>query len=42
MQALAGTGQVGPITRRIAEVYNRAVRGEDARFRDWLMPVYKV
>ncbi len=38
---VSGTGQVGPITRRIAEVYNRAVRGEDSRFRDWLMPVYK-
>ena len=39
---VSGTGQVGPIPRRIAEVYNRAVRGEDSRFRDWLMPVYKV
>ncbi|MFO0724197.1 MAG: branched-chain amino acid transaminase [Myxococcota bacterium] len=39
---VAGTGQVGAVTRRIADVYNRAVRGEDARFRDWLMPVYKV
>jgi branched-chain amino acid aminotransferase len=36
-----GTGQVGPITTRISKVYFDAVRGKDARYRDWLTPVYK-
>jgi branched-chain amino acid aminotransferase len=36
-----GTGQVGPITSRISKVYFDAVRGKDARYRDWLTPIYK-
>jgi branched-chain amino acid aminotransferase len=36
-----GTGQVGPITTRISKVYFDAVRGKDARYKDWLTPVYK-
>jgi len=36
-----GTGQVGPITTRISKVYFDAVRGKDARYRDWLTPIYK-
>jgi branched-chain amino acid aminotransferase len=36
-----GTGEVGPITTRISKVYFDAVRGKDARYRDWLTPVYK-
>jgi len=35
-----GTGRVGPITARLQEEYFRAVRGEDARYGDWLTPVY--
>jgi branched-chain amino acid aminotransferase len=33
-------GGVGPITARIRDVYFAAVRGEDKRYRDWLVPVY--
>ena len=35
-----GTGQVGPITTRISKVYFDAVRGKDARYRNWLTPIY--
>ena len=38
---VGGTGTIGPITQRLMKVYNAAVRGDDARFRDWVMPVYK-
>ncbi|WP_059011861.1 branched-chain amino acid transaminase [Streptomyces specialis] len=34
-----GRGEPGPVTTRLAEVYARAVRGEDERFREWLTPV---
>ncbi len=36
-----GTGEVGPITTRISKIYFDAVRGKDARYRDWLTPIYK-
>ena len=36
-----GTGEVGPITARISKTYFDAVRGKDARYRDWLTPIYK-
>jgi branched-chain amino acid aminotransferase len=35
-----GDGQVGPVTTRIKDVYYRAVRGDDERYRAWLTPVY--
>lgn len=35
-----GDGNVGPVTRRIAEAYFAAVRGENARYADWLVPVW--
>jgi branched-chain amino acid aminotransferase len=35
-----GSGEVGPHSRRLQEIYFKAVRGEDARYRDWLEPVY--
>lgn len=35
-----GTGTVGPLTRRLQELYFRAVRGEEPRYRHWLLPVY--
>ncbi|HHY67846.1 MAG TPA: branched-chain amino acid transaminase [Alicyclobacillus sp.] len=35
-----GSGEVGPVTRRLQEVYFRALRGYDERYRDWLTPVY--
>jgi branched-chain amino acid aminotransferase len=35
-----GAGEVGRHTRRLQQAYFAAVRGEDARYRDWLTPVY--
>ena len=35
-----GNGAVGPLTRRLQELYFRAVRGEEPRYRHWLTPVY--
>lgn len=35
-----GTGEIGPVTRRIREVYARAARGEEPRYAHWLQPVY--
>jgi branched-chain amino acid aminotransferase len=31
-----GTGTAGPITKKIQEVFFRAVRGEEPRYREWL------
>jgi len=36
-----GAGEVGPITKRISKIYFDAVRGKDARYRDWLTPIYR-
>jgi branched-chain amino acid aminotransferase len=35
-----GDGRVGRQTRRLQELYFRAVRGDEPRYRDWLTPVY--
>jgi branched-chain amino acid aminotransferase len=35
-----GDGRVGRQTRRLQDLYFRAVRGEESRYRDWLTPVY--
>lgn len=35
-----GSGRLGPHTRRLQELYFRAVRGDEARYRSWLTPVY--
>lgn len=35
-----GTGTPGPLTRRLQELYFRAVRGDEPRYRHWLQPVY--
>jgi branched-chain amino acid aminotransferase len=35
-----GSGNVGPHTLKLQELYFRAVRGDDERYRDWVMPVY--
>jgi branched-chain amino acid aminotransferase len=35
-----GMGEVGTITKRISKIYFDAVRGKDARYRDWLTPIY--
>lgn len=31
-----GSGSPGPVTRRLQEIYLRAVRGEEPRYREWL------
>jgi len=36
-----GTGVVGPITRRIRELYFRIVRGDEPRYMDLLTPIYQ-
>jgi branched-chain amino acid aminotransferase len=35
-----GDGTVGPITRRLAELYFDVVRGRNPTYRDWVTPVY--
>ena len=35
-----GSGKVGPITRRLHNLYFAAVRGDSDAYRDWLTPVY--
>ena len=35
-----GDGQVGPIARRISRIYFESVRGKNAKYKDWLTPVY--
>ena len=36
-----GDGQIGPVTKKIMEIYDRAVHGNHANFADWVTPVYK-
>lgn len=35
-----GDGQVGPIARRVSRIYFEAVRGKNAKYKDWLTPIY--
>lgn len=35
-----GDGSIGTITKQIRDVYERAVRGKEAKYREWLTPVY--
>lgn len=35
-----GTGELGPITKSLQDVYYRAVRGLDERYLDWVVEVY--
>ncbi|HZP96216.1 MAG TPA: branched-chain amino acid transaminase [Candidatus Limnocylindria bacterium] len=35
-----GTGEVGPIVTRMSRIYFDAVRGKNAKYRDWLTPIY--
>jgi branched-chain amino acid aminotransferase len=35
-----GSGAVGPYTRQLQDIYFRAVRGDDPRYRDWVLPVH--
>lgn len=35
-----GDGKPGPITARLASIYEKVVRGEIDKYRDWVTPVY--
>jgi len=35
-----GTGRIGPVTSALRDLYFRVVRGQEARYRDWVTPVY--
>jgi branched-chain amino acid aminotransferase len=35
-----GDGQIGKLTKAISDVYERAVRGKEPKYRDWVTPVY--
>jgi branched-chain amino acid aminotransferase len=35
-----GDGQIGPLVRRISRIYFEAVRGKNAKYKDWLTPIY--
>lgn len=35
-----GKGKVGPVTQRLQEIYFKAVKGEDPKYKKWLTPVY--
>lgn len=35
-----GSGVMGPITRQLRNLFDEAVRGKLAAFRDWIVPVY--
>ncbi|MCX6023106.1 MAG: hypothetical protein NTZ05_15530 [Chloroflexi bacterium] len=34
-----GDGEVGPVTRALADWFRRVVRGQEARYRGWLEPI---
>lgn len=35
-----GNGNIGPITQKLQQIYFRAVKGENPKYRSWLTPVY--
>ncbi len=37
---IVGNGEMGPITKRLAEFYHRIVTAKEPRYRDWITPVY--
>jgi branched-chain amino acid aminotransferase len=37
---VVGRGGVGPVTGKLQKVYDAIVHGDDARYEDWLTPVY--
>lgn len=34
-----GTGKVGPATKKLQEIYFKAARGDDPKYKDWVTPV---
>ncbi|MHB8177512.1 MAG: branched-chain amino acid transaminase [Vulcanimicrobiaceae bacterium] len=39
-ERVVGSGEMGPITAKIAKMYARIVRGEEPRYRHWVTPTY--
>lgn len=37
-----GDGAIGPISRRISRIYFESVRGKNAKYRDWVTPIYPI
>jgi branched-chain amino acid aminotransferase len=37
---IVGDGKIGPITKRLADYYERIVRGKEAKYANWLTPTY--
>ncbi|MEO6914128.1 MAG: branched-chain amino acid transaminase [Candidatus Baltobacteraceae bacterium] len=37
---IVGDGTIGPVTRKLADLYNRAIRGKEPKYNRWLTPVY--
>lgn len=35
-----GDGHIGKLTKAISEIYERAVRGKEPKYREWVTPVY--
>jgi len=35
-----GNGGMGPLTKKIQEIYFRAARGDDPKYQDWVTPAY--
>lgn len=36
-----GSGQMGPVTSRLRDLFNEVVRGKASKYRHWLTPVYE-
>ncbi len=36
-----GSGEIGPITAKIQEIYAKAIRGDNQKYISWCTPVYK-
>ncbi|MDM7998800.1 MAG: branched-chain amino acid transaminase [Dehalococcoidia bacterium] len=36
-----GNGKVGPITRKLLNLYNDVIRGRNRKYREWCTPVYR-
>lgn len=37
---MVGDGTIGPVTRKLADLYNSAIRGKEPKYHRWLTPVY--
>ena len=35
-----GDGHIGKLTKAFSEIYERAVRGKEPKYREWVTPVY--